>query len=109
MYICVCKAVTDSQITTAIEQGMCTRKKLTHCFGGLGKDCGKCNQEVNALLEQKLISIQKASNPIHQANDGVDVALDNLFDHKNAQYNEKQLNLMDTSPHSCFPLSCVSN
>lgn len=61
MYICLCKAVTDSQIRTAIDQGMCTRKKLTHCFG-LGKDCGKCNQEVNALLEQNIIPIQQFSN-----------------------------------------------
>jgi bacterioferritin-associated ferredoxin len=30
MYICVCKAVTDSQILTAIENGVCTRKQLVH-------------------------------------------------------------------------------
>jgi len=40
MYICICKAVTDSQILTAIENGVCTRKQLIHCFG-VGKDCGK--------------------------------------------------------------------
>lgn len=51
MYICVCKAVTDSQIVSAIESGLCTRKKLTHCLG-LGKDCGKCNQHVNAIIQQ---------------------------------------------------------
>ncbi len=50
MYVCVCKAVTDSQILTAIEQGVCTRKKLTHCFG-VGKDCGKCNKDIIALLK----------------------------------------------------------
>jgi bacterioferritin-associated ferredoxin len=80
MYICVCKAVTDSQIRTAIDQGMCTRKKLTHCFG-LGKDCGKCNQEVNALLEQKLISTQELSCPIYQSNDG---SLNSLFQNRQA-------------------------
>jgi bacterioferritin-associated ferredoxin len=52
MYICVCKAVTDSQILTAIEKGVCTRKQLIHCFG-VGKDCGKCNKEVAALLKQR--------------------------------------------------------
>ncbi len=51
MYICVCKAVTDSQILTAIENGACSRKQLTQCFG-MGKDCGKCNKDVIALLEQ---------------------------------------------------------
>jgi len=47
MYVCVCKAVTDSQIVTAIENGVCTRKKLTQCFG-MGKDCGKCNKDIIA-------------------------------------------------------------
>jgi bacterioferritin-associated ferredoxin len=51
MYICVCKAVTDSQILTAIESGVCTRKQLIHCFG-VGKDCGKCNKEVTNLLKR---------------------------------------------------------
>ena len=51
MYICICKAVTDSQILTAIENGVCTRKQLIHCFG-VGKDCGKCNKEVTNLLKQ---------------------------------------------------------
>ncbi len=68
MYICVCKAVTDSQIRTAIEQGMCTRKKLTHCFG-LGKDCGKCNKDVIALLEKNIIPIQQFSDLLNQTNE----------------------------------------
>ena len=51
MYICVCKAVTDSQILTAIESGVCTRKQLIYCFG-VGKDCGKCNKEVTNLLNR---------------------------------------------------------
>jgi bacterioferritin-associated ferredoxin len=76
MYICVCKAVTDSQIRTAIEQGMCTRKKLTHCFG-LGKDCGKCNQEVNALLEQNIIPIQQFPDLTNQTNE---IPGNNLFE-----------------------------
>lgn len=51
MYICVCKAVTDTQLRTAIDNGICNRRQLTHYFG-LGKDCGKCNKEVKALLKQ---------------------------------------------------------
>jgi bacterioferritin-associated ferredoxin len=52
MYICVCKAVTDGQIRTAIDNGICTRRQLVHCFG-VGKDCGKCNKEVSELLKQR--------------------------------------------------------
>ena len=51
MYICICKAVTDGQIRTAIHNGICTHRQLIHCFG-VGKDCGKCNKEVNDLLKQ---------------------------------------------------------
>lgn len=73
MYVCVCKAVTDSQIITAIEQGVCTRKQLIHCFG-VGKDCGKCNKEVTALLAQKTlgqevgVSMEKAQPEGQYAN-----------------------------------------
>ncbi|MDP3008817.1 MAG: (2Fe-2S)-binding protein [Methylococcales bacterium] len=52
MYICVCKAVTDGQIRTAIDNGVCTRRQLVHCFG-VGKDCCKCNKEVSELLKQR--------------------------------------------------------
>ena len=51
MSICICKAVTDGQIRTAIHNGICTHRQLIHCFG-VGKDCGKCNKEVNELLKQ---------------------------------------------------------
>jgi bacterioferritin-associated ferredoxin len=64
MYICVCKAVTDSQILTAIENGACSRKKLTQCFG-LGRDCGKCNKEVVALLTQAISPNPSLATVIH--------------------------------------------
>lgn len=49
MYVCVCRAVTDRQLRTAIEGGACTRKQLIECLG-VGRVCGKCNDEVKALL-----------------------------------------------------------
>jgi len=51
MYVCVCKAVTDKQIKTAIDNGVCTRRQLFECFG-VGSDCGKCNKHVKELLNQ---------------------------------------------------------
>ncbi len=51
MYVCVCKAVTDKQLVSVIESGVCTRRELTQCLG-VGKDCGKCNKEVKNLLNQ---------------------------------------------------------
>ncbi|WAK04213.1 (2Fe-2S)-binding protein [Methylobacter sp. YRD-M1] len=51
MYVCICKAVTDSQIQAAIEKGICSHKQLVQCFG-VGKDCGKCSKEVNAMIKR---------------------------------------------------------
>jgi bacterioferritin-associated ferredoxin len=53
MYVCVCKAVTDTQIKHAINNGVCTRRQLFNCFG-VGRDCGKCNKYVKELLDDHL-------------------------------------------------------
>lgn len=49
MYICICKAVTESQICEAIRSGACTRKEITECLK-VGTACGKCNREIRDLL-----------------------------------------------------------
>lgn len=49
MYICICRAVTDSQLKSAIEGGACTRRQLAEGLG-VGRVCGKCNEEVKAML-----------------------------------------------------------
>ncbi|MEC4748278.1 (2Fe-2S)-binding protein [Methylomicrobium sp. Wu6] len=64
MYVCVCKAVTDTQIKTAIDSGLCTRRQLFECFG-VGGDCGKCNRQVKELLDagkQKPFIMPSVSN-----------------------------------------------
>ncbi|MDO9104431.1 MAG: (2Fe-2S)-binding protein [Methylovulum sp.] len=64
MYVCVCKAVTDTQIKNAIGEGVCTRKQLFQCFG-VGGDCGKCNKQLRELLGDNLPKqpiMQSASN-----------------------------------------------
>lgn len=55
MYVCICKAVTDSQLETAINEGLCTRRQLFECFG-VGSDCGKCNKEIRELINNKQTS-----------------------------------------------------
>ncbi len=49
MYVCVCKAVTDTQIKRAMSQGACSRRELFKCLG-VGGDCGKCNPHIRELL-----------------------------------------------------------
>lgn len=62
MYVCICKAVTDGQLESAIDQGLCTRKQLFECFG-VGGDCGKCNKDINDLLHaQTGFKLTSASN-----------------------------------------------
>jgi bacterioferritin-associated ferredoxin len=64
MYVCVCKAVTDTQIKNAIDNGVCTRRQLFQ-FLGVGRDCGKCNKQVKELLDYNLQQqsiMQTASN-----------------------------------------------
>ena len=54
MYVCVCKAVTDQQIKTAIENGHCSRRQLKQCLD-VGSVCGKCGPHVKDLLDENLV------------------------------------------------------
>lgn len=51
MYICVCNAVTDTQIQMAIDDGINTHKELHQCLG-VGSACGKCNRHVQELVHK---------------------------------------------------------
>lgn len=53
MYVCVCKAVTDSQIAQAINQGICSRRQLMQCTGA-GSVCGKCSRHIKELVDENL-------------------------------------------------------
>ncbi|WKJ89513.1 (2Fe-2S)-binding protein [Methylomonas montana] len=53
MYVCVCKAITDKQVTQAINQGVCSRRQLMQCTGA-GGVCGKCTASIKAMLDENL-------------------------------------------------------
>lgn len=53
MYVCVCKAVTDRQLTEAINKGVCSRRQLMQCTGA-GGVCGKCTASIKAILDEKV-------------------------------------------------------
>lgn len=54
MYICVCKAVTDSRIRHAVEHGAAlTLRDLTRELG-VGTGCGKCVPAARELLDETL-------------------------------------------------------
>lgn len=51
MYICICKAVTEHQISEVIRLGAGTRKEISACLKA-GTACGKCNPEIRDLLSR---------------------------------------------------------
>ncbi|MGR9051900.1 MAG: (2Fe-2S)-binding protein [Gammaproteobacteria bacterium] len=62
MYVCICKAVTENQLETAIKEGLCTRRQLFECFG-VGGDCGKCKKDIHVMLSGKVLEkLSTASN-----------------------------------------------
>ncbi|MES2364627.1 MAG: bacterioferritin-associated ferredoxin [Pseudomonadota bacterium] len=64
MYICICKAVTDSAIREAVCQGACRMRDLKAGLG-VSAQCGKCACHVKAVLEEAL-SKQDMMQPIQR-------------------------------------------
>ncbi len=53
MYICVCHAVTERDISGAIAQGCCSLKELSQQLG-IGTCCGRCVGCARDVLHQSL-------------------------------------------------------
>jgi len=51
MYVCVCRAVSDSKIRQAVEQGACTMRALKDGLG-VGSVCGRCVPEARQLINE---------------------------------------------------------
>ena len=52
MYVCVCLAVTDQEVTAAIEGGAETRQEVTRACGA-GGDCGACHDMIEDMLDAR--------------------------------------------------------
>lgn len=57
MYVCICKAVTDRQIRSAVEDGVTSMKGLRDNLGCTGQ-CGKCGRHVKKLRDQVLSEME---------------------------------------------------
>jgi len=53
MYVCVCRAVTDSKIRQAVAEGACSLRDLRNDLG-LGTGCGKCVPQAHQVLRDCL-------------------------------------------------------
>jgi bacterioferritin-associated ferredoxin len=60
MYVCVCNAVTDSNIRNAVDEGVRNLKQLKRTTG-CTTACGCCKEMAEEVLQQALI--QKRENP----------------------------------------------
>lgn len=65
MYVCVCQAVTDSQIREAICDGACSMRELRQRLG-VASECGRCSQCALGILrtQQQTISQLPTDNTI---------------------------------------------
>ena len=53
MYVCVCLAVTESEVRSAIECGATTRDAVTRACRA-GGDCGACHGMISGMIEDHL-------------------------------------------------------
>ncbi len=51
MYVCICNAVTDTQILEAKASGLTTMKQITEHLG-VGDCCGRCVNNAQEVLSQ---------------------------------------------------------
>ena len=53
MYLCVCRAVRESEVDIAIDQGCRTFKDISDQTG-CSKECGQCAQTVKGYIDQRI-------------------------------------------------------
>jgi bacterioferritin-associated ferredoxin len=51
MYICLCNAITESQVRRCAREGACTVRDL-ECQLGLGVSCGRCRHAASEVLNE---------------------------------------------------------
>ena len=61
MYVCLCKAIKDSDVKRAIDGGANSVKCLSKQLG-LAKDCGRCGQHAKAILADYVPDFALVSN-----------------------------------------------
>jgi bacterioferritin-associated ferredoxin len=55
MYVCICNAVTDSDIRNAIDEGVVNMRQLGQTTG-CGTTCGSCAELAAEILQRSLMS-----------------------------------------------------
>jgi bacterioferritin-associated ferredoxin len=50
VYVCICHAVTDSEIQNAVSEGVSDLKSLGECCGA-GTNCGRCREHAQEIID----------------------------------------------------------
>lgn len=58
MFVCVCHAVTDTQIREAVENGCCSMRDLRNELN-VATQCGRCACHARDVLRNTLLQIQE--------------------------------------------------
>lgn len=53
MYVCICKGITDSQITDAVSGGATNLRKVRKALG-VASQCGKCSSLAQEIIDETL-------------------------------------------------------
>ncbi len=68
MYVCICNAVTDSQITTALRHGCKDVADISQTLG-VGTCCGSCLPVAEELVQSQVAGHRQAATQIRQETD----------------------------------------
>jgi bacterioferritin-associated ferredoxin len=60
MYVCVCLAVTDNEVETAIDEGAESCDAVTRACGA-GGDCGSCHEMIDQIIDAKRLARERAA------------------------------------------------
>ncbi|MGH8282422.1 MAG: (2Fe-2S)-binding protein [Gammaproteobacteria bacterium] len=60
MYVCVCNAVTESQIRQAVAEGVASLAALKTRLG-VAANCGSCEEQAVRVIQQSLLGITVGS------------------------------------------------
>mgnify|MGYP001568496495 CR=1 FL=1 len=59
MYVCICNAVTDSDIRDAVQDGVSNMRQLGQ-LTGCGSKCGCCKEQAVEILQQSMAEARES-------------------------------------------------
>jgi len=57
MYICICKNVTEKQVSNAVSDGACSMKEVCSQLG-IATGCGKCGSHAREVFNRSIADVR---------------------------------------------------